>query len=280
MREGQAVADCLDPDRIVIGNSSGKSKEVMEKLYSSFTCPKLFTDIKTAEMIKYASNSYLATSISFINSTAELCEQVGSDVSMVAQGMRLDKRIGKNAFLDAGPGYGGSCFPKDVKGLVDIAHQNNVTMPILEATEEVNIRAKHRIIDKINQLIGSPTGKKIAIWGLAFKAETDDVRDAPVLPVLDYLIKENADIVAFDAVAKENITKLYPQIKFANNPYESAKDADLVVVMTEWDEFKNIDLGKVKSQMKTPKMVDARNIYGIDEMKELGFQYTNVGNKR
>lgn len=300
LREGQAISDCQNPDRIVIGNGSrlrptdakavvgrqgyggqaGDARKIMEKLYSPYKCEKLFTDVKTAEMIKYASNAYLATSISFINSVAKLCEAVGADVSKVAQGMRLDKRIGKNAFLDAGPGYGGSCFPKDVKGLVDIAHQNNVNLPILDATEEVNINAKNAVIEKIKSLIGSPNGKKIAIWGLAFKANTDDIREAPVLPLLDWLTKEKAKITAFDPVAEENIAKEYKFVKFAKTPYEIAKNADIIVIMTEWDEFRSINLKRVKNLMKTPKMVDMRNIYGINEMKELGFEYTNIGNVR
>lgn len=280
LREGQAVADCLKPDRIIIGIQNGldRAKKIIEELYAPFDCPKLFTDVKTAEMIKYASNAYLATSISFINSIAELCEAVGADVSMVAKGMRLDKRIGKNSFLDAGPGYGGSCFPKDVKGLVDIADQNKVTLPILNATEEVNEIAKNNVIDKVKKMVRTVKNKKIAIWGLAFKPNTDDVREAPVLPLLDYLFKKKARIFAFDPVAGENIVKLYPKIKLFKTPYDCARDADLVVVTTQWDEFKSIDLTKVKKLMKTPRMVDARNIYGAKKMEELGFEYINIGN--
>lgn len=278
LREGQAIADCMNPDRIVVGNASKKAQGVMEQLYAPYDCPKLFTDIKTAEMIKYASNSFLATSISFINSLAELCEVVGADVKEVARGMRLDKRIGKHAFLDAGPGYGGSCFPKDVKGLVDIGYQNNVTLSVLEATEDVNRHAKLRVIEKISTLIGSPEGKKIAIWGLAFKAQTDDVRDAPVLPLLDWLTQEKATIVAFDPVAQDNIATLYPSVQFTEDCYDAVHGADCVVVMTEWNEFKSIDLIKVKTLMSKPVMVDARNVFGAQMMEKLGFTYTNIGN--
>jgi len=278
LREGQAIADCMNPDRIVVGNASIQAQKVMEQLYAPYDCPKLFTDIKTAEMIKYASNSFLATSISFINSLAELCEAVGADVKEVARGMRLDKRIGAHAFLDAGPGYGGSCFPKDVKGLIDIGYQYGVSLSVLEATEDVNTHAKLRVIEKIAALVGSPEGKKIAIWGLAFKAQTDDVRDAPVLPVLDWLIQEKAKVVAFDPIAQENIATLYPSIQFTNDCYDAVVGADCVIIMTEWNEFKSIDLNKVKKLMNKPVMVDARNIFGTQTMKKLGFIYTNIGN--
>ena len=280
LREGQAVNDCLKPDRIIIGckNDSDTAKKLLEVLYSPFDCPKLFTDIKTAEMIKYASNAYLATSISFINSIAELCEMVEADVSLVAKGMRLDKRIGQNAFLDAGPGYGGSCLPKDIKGLIDIARRYKVSLPILKAAEDINISAKKLVIKKVKKMIGSVKNKKIALWGLAFKANTDDVRDAPALPLLDYLIKEKADIFAFDPVAGINMQKLYPQINLVKTPYKCAKDAELIVIMTGWGEFKAIDLDKVKKLMKSPKIIDTRNMYGKEKMKEIGFEYINVGN--
>jgi UDPglucose 6-dehydrogenase len=284
LREGQAVSDALNPDRVVIGlnpaNKNNQAKEVMEKLYQPFNCPILFTDVKTAEMIKYASNSFLATSISFINQLALLCEAVGADVKKVAEGMKLDKRIGPNAFLDAGAGYGGSCFPKDVKGIIDIAKQYNVTLPVSIATEETNKIIRHKVIEKINELLPDLNGKNVAIWGLAFKPETDDIREAPALTIIDFLIQEKANIFAFDPVAKEPILKKYPNLKFGNNPYETAKEADLIVLMTQWDEFSALDLNKIKQNMRTPKMVDARNVYGLEKMKDLGFQYQNIGNVR
>lgn len=282
LREGQAVSDALNPDRIVIGNDSADERPhlIMEQVYAPFNCPILFTDIKTAEMIKYASNAYLATSISFINQLADLCEAVGADITKVSAGMKLDKRIGPKAFLEAGAGYGGSCFPKDVKGIIDIAKQKNVDLPVSIATEEVNKKARLKVIAKIKKLLPELNGKHVAVWGLAFKPETDDIREAPALTILDFLIKEGAHINAFDPVARNQISKIYPDLIFSTNPYESAKGADLIVLMTQWDAFEALDLGRIKGEMNEPKMVDARNVYGQDKMKDLGFAYENIGNAR
>jgi len=278
LREGTAVEDFMKPDRIVIGNGGERGQQIMLDLYAPLPGERVLTNIKTAEMIKYASNAYLATSISFINSIANICEKVGADVTEVAQGMRLDKRIGKYAFLDAGVGYGGSCFPKDVKGLIQIAHENNVGFDILESVEATNEAQKQSLLPKIQKLLGENLhGKRIAIWGLAFKTETDDVREAPALTVIKQLQDRDAQIVIFDPVAKNQVKEINSELVFADDLYESVKDADALVITTAWKQFKEADLVKIKSIMKSPNIVDGRNVFKVEEMKEKGFNYISVG---
>jgi UDPglucose 6-dehydrogenase len=278
LREGNAVADFMNPDRIVIGNGSDKARKIMLDVYAPLPGERVLTNIKTAEMIKYASNAYLATSISFINAIAGVCEKVGADVTEVAQGMRLDKRIGRYAFLDAGPGYGGSCFPKDVKGLIQIAHENNVGFDILESVEATNEAQKQSLLPKIIKLVGDDlAGRRIVIWGLAFKAETDDMREAPALVVIKQLQDRDANLVAYDPVASKTAEKVVSNVEFADDLYKSAKNADCLVIMTAWPEFKTVDLSKIKSLMKMPNIVDGRNIFKVKEMKEKGFNYISVG---
>jgi UDPglucose 6-dehydrogenase len=278
LREGSAVSDFMEPDRIVIGNGSEKAKKIMLNLYSPLLGERVMTNIKTAEMIKYASNAYLATSISFINSIANICEKVGADVTEVAQGMRLDKRIGRYAFLDAGVGYGGSCFPKDVKGLIQIAHENNVSFDILESVEATNEAQKQSLLPKIKKLLGEDlNGKKITIWGLAFKAETDDMREAPALTIVKQLQDRDAKLVAYDSVAEAGAKKMISNLEFVENFYEAVKEADCLVITTAWKEFKDADLDKIKSLMKSPNIVDGRNVFKVETMKEKGFNYLSVG---
>ena len=278
LREGSAVDDFMNPDRIVIGNGGEKGQKAMIELYAPLSGERVLTNIKTAEMIKYASNAYLATSISFINSIANICEKVGADVTEVAHGMRLDKRIGKFAFLDAGVGYGGSCFPKDVKGLIQIAHENNVGFDILESVESTNEAQKQSLLSKIQLLLGKNLhGKKIAIWGLAFKAETDDMREAPALTVIKQLQDRDVQLVAFDPVAQESAKNIIPNIEFASNFYEAVEKADCLVITTAWKDFKEADLDKIKSKMNSPNVVDGRNIFNVEEMKKKGFNYISVG---
>lgn len=278
LREGSAVGDFMNPDRIVIGNGSSKAREIMLDLYSPLSGERVLTNIKTAEMIKYASNAYLATSISFINSIANVCEKVGADVTEVAHGMRLDKRIGKYAFLDAGVGYGGSCFPKDVKGLLQIAHENNVPFDILESVESTNEAQKQSLLPKIKKLLGDDlAGKKIALWGLAFKAETDDMREAPSLTVIKQLQDRDVKITAYDPVAENGAKKILSGIEFKQDFYETVKDVDALVITTAWKEFKDADLDKIKLLMKKPNIVDGRNVFSVEEMKEKGFNYISVG---
>jgi len=278
LREGSAVNDFMNPDRIVIGNGEDKAKEIMLELYSPLSGERVLTNVKTAEMIKYASNAFLATSISFINSIANICEKVGADVTEVAQGMRLDKRIGKHAFLDAGPGYGGSCFPKDVKGLIQIANENNISFDILESVEDTNESQKKSLLPKIIKLVGEDIpGKKITIWGLAFKAETDDIREAPALSLIKQLQDRDAKIVIFDPVAREQGEKMDSSLVFADDLYESVRGAECLVIVTGWKQFKEVDLKKIKSLLNNPNMVDGRNLFEVKKMKELGFNYISVG---
>jgi UDPglucose 6-dehydrogenase len=278
LREGTAVWDFMNPDRIVLGLDSKKAGEKMLDLYKDFDCPKLVTDIKTAEMIKYASNAYLATSISFINSIANICEQIGADVTEVAEGMRLDKRIGRYSFLNAGVGYGGSCFPKDVKGLIQIAHENNVRFSILEAVESTNEAQKQSVVSKIQRLLGEDLNKKkIALLGLAFKAHTDDMRDAPSLTIIKQLQDRGAEVSAYDPVAEKQAKEVTTDVKFYGDIYKMVKDKDVIVIPTEWPEFKELDWVKIKSLMKKANVIDGRNVLDKNEMLKLGFDYISVG---
>lgn len=277
LREGQAVNDCFHPDRIVIGDGHPKSHAVMEALYAPFDAPILFTDVQTAEMIKYASNSFLATSISFINNLAALCEKVGADVEQVSEGMRLDRRIGRQAFLSAGPGYGGSCFPKDVKGIISIAHEHGVDLKILRMVEEVNNEHRLALVPKLSQIVGGLSGKRIAVWGLAFKAQTDDLRDAASVTVIPMLRDAGADVHAFDPVAQERAQKLFPYVTFHSNPYEALTDADALVVLTEWKEFISLDRATMHKLMRQPIIFDTRNLYNPHQMHAAGFQYLSIG---
>ena len=238
--------------------------------------PLIFVDPKSAEMIKYASNSMLATRISFMNEVARLCEKVGADIKKVAAGMGFDHRIGPY-FLQAGIGYGGSCFPKDVRAFMEMAKENDVDFKILNAVEEINEEQKKSLLPKIKKLVPDLKGKKIALWGLAFKPKTDDMREAPALVLIEQLQKEGAKISAFDPVAKENAKKLVKGVEFIDDEYEVLKDAHCLVLVTEWDEFRNFSYEKVKELMKEPNIVDGRNIYEPEDMKEAGFNYISVG---
>jgi len=278
LREGQAVSDFMNPDRIVIGNGEGKARDIILELYSPLPGERVLTNVKTAEMIKYASNSLLATEISFINSIANICEKVGADVVEVAKGMRLDKRIGKYAFLDAGVGYGGSCFPKDVKALVQIARDNGISFDILESTERTNEEQKASLLPKIKKLLGDNiSGKQITVWGLAFKAETDDVREAPALTVIQQLQENGAKIRVFDPVAKESAQKILKDVEFLDDLYASVDGSECLVVVTEWKQFKEADLSRIKKLMNQPNMVDGRNLFEVGKMREIGFNYMSVG---
>jgi len=280
LREGTAVYDFMNPDRIVVGTVSPKAEKILVELYKNFETENLiFTDVKTAEMIKYASNAFLATEISFINSIANLCERLGADVEKVAAGMMLDKRIGTKAFLHAGVGYGGSCFPKDVKGLIQIAQENGVRFGILEEVEETNSAQKQSLLTKIQQLLGQDLhDKNITIWGLAFKPHTDDVREAPALVVIRQLIDRGANVKVFDPIAQEAGKKvLGDTVKYESGLTGSVEKSDCLVIVTEWPEFKTVDLKKIKSAMKSPNVVDGRNVFDVKEMKKEGFEYISVG---
>lgn len=277
LREGSAVSDFMNPDRIVVGNASEKAKKILAKLYKPLKSPILYTDIKTAEMVKYASNSMLATQISFINSIANICERVGANIEEVAEGMKLDKRIGKYAFLSAGIGYGGSCFPKDVKALVQIARKYDYKFEILEKVESVNYYQRQLMIDKILKALKNPHGKTVAIWGLAFKPKTDDLREAPSVEIIQALQEQGIKIKVYDPVAQDVAKKIFKNIGYTNSPYDTVKNADLLAIITEWDEFKEVDFNKLKKILKNPIIVDGRNIYDQKEMEKLGFKYISIG---
>lgn len=280
LREGQAISDTRHPDRIVIGVDSEKARETLTRLHDSIETEKLVTNIPTAEMIKYASNAFLATKISFANAIAMLSENVGADGKKVLEGIGFDRRIG-NSFLNPGAGYGGSCFPKDVKALIHIAKDNGYDFTLLKEVEAINKAASESIVRKVKKQLGEDlSGKTVAVLGLAFKPDTDDMRDAPSLIVIPKLSEAGAHIKAFDPVAQGNAERLLKDIKnvtFAENPFDALTEADVLVLMTEWDEFREIDLIKVKELMRHPNVVDGRNIYEPQEMRSLGFTYVGVG---
>jgi UDPglucose 6-dehydrogenase len=281
LREGYAVDDFLKPDRVVIGTSSDRAKNIMEKLYKPFVRqgnPIFFMDEKSAELTKYAANSFLATKISFMNEIANLCELLGADVDKVRIGIGSDTRIGKR-FLFPGIGYGGSCFPKDVKALIKSASSVGYDFKILDAVEEVNAVQKTIIIPKVNNYFkGDLKGKKIAIWGLAFKPNTDDIREAPAMYIMDELLAKGAQIHAFDPEAMENIRKIYgDKISYGADNYEVLKDADALIIATEWQVFRNPDFNKMTQLLKNKVIFDGRNLFEVDAVKEQGFEYFSIG---
>jgi len=281
MREGEAIKDFTNPDRIVIGVQSEKAKRIMASIYSGISRtnkPIMFTDIRSAELIKYASNAMLAVRISFMNEMAQLCEKVGGNIKAIAQGMGLDSRIGPR-FLQAGIGYGGSCFPKDVKSLAQIMKLNGIEPRILTAVDEVNEQQKCSLIHKIKKLLPNLRGKNIAIWGLAFKPKTDDMREAPSITIIRQLQESGVKIKAFDPEAQQNARKIFKNITYCNDPYSVLKGCDALVIVTEWNEFRDLELKKVKQLLKHPNIIDGRNIYEPHEMKKLGFNYMCVGRK-
>lgn len=281
LREGFAVDDFMKPDRVVIGTSSEKAKKVMNELYAPFLRqgnPIYFMDERSSELTKYAANAFLATKITFMNEIANLCERVGANVDMVRIGIGSDARIGKR-FLFAGIGYGGSCFPKDVQALQKIAEQSDYDFKILDAVTGVNEWQKTSIIPKMKKYFGgNMKGKKIALWGLAFKPDTDDIREAPSLYIIDELIKEGCTISAFDPEAMKNVKGVVgDKIEYGNDHYEILKDADALVIATEWSLFRTPEFDKLKSMMKAPVIFDGRNLYDLSQMQELGFYYNSVG---
>lgn len=278
LKEGDAVADFMNPDRIVIGFEDKKAEEIMISIYENLGGERVLTTVKNAELIKYASNAYLATSISFINNIANICEKVGADVTEVSRGMRMDKRIGPYAFLTAGVGYGGSCFPKDVKGLIQTANEYGVGFEILDSVESTNEAQKKSLLAKIQKILGEDlNGKKNALWGLAFKPETDDVRESPALTIIKQLEDRDVKLVAYDPIAGDNAKKILPNLNIVSDMYECLKDAECLVITTAWKQFKEADLEKVKSYLKSPNIVDGRNLFDQKKMKDLGFNYVSVG---
>ncbi len=281
LKEGAAIKDFMSPDRVVIGIESDCAKKVMERLYRPFLLNNfrvIFMDIASAEMTKYAANSMLATRISFMNDIANLCELVGADVNMVRKGIGTDARIG-NKFLYAGCGYGGSCFPKDVKALIHTGKENGYSMKIIEAVEEVNEAQKSIVYYKLKKALGGNLkGKRIAMWGLSFKPETDDMREAPSLVVIEKLLATGAEIIAFDPVAMDEAKRrLGDRISYANDMYDAVIDADAIALMTEWKQFRVPSWSIIKKAMKGNIIVDGRNIYDYSELKDEGFIYHCIG---
>jgi UDPglucose 6-dehydrogenase len=281
LREGFAVDDFMKPDRVVIGTNSARARKVMEELYKPFTRqgnPIIFMDERSAELTKYAANAFLATKISFMNEIANFCEKVGADVDMVRMGMGTDTRIGKR-FLFPGIGYGGSCFPKDVQALFHSGMESHYEFKILKSVMKVNERQKTIMLGPIlDHFNGSLTNVTVALWGLAFKPDTDDIREAPALYMIEHLLEAGARIVAFDPEAMENVKrqKGYP-ITYAHDQYEALKDADCLLICTEWSAFRNPDFEKISKLLKSKTIFDGRNLYDLDKMTELGYYYKSIG---
>jgi len=282
LREGYAVDDFLKPDRVVIGTSSKRAEKIMGELYKPYVRqgnPIIFMDEKSAELTKYAANSFLATKITFMNEIANFCELVGADVDQVRIGIGSDSRIGKR-FLFPGLGYGGSCFPKDVQALIKSGKEENFDFNILNSVVEINDRQKLIILPKMKGELGSFKDKKIAMWGLAFKPDTDDIREAPALNLIDHLINEGAEVTAFDPEAMDNVKKLIgDKINYAENQYDVLKDADCLLIVTEWSVFRTPDFGIMKEMLKNNIIFDGRNLYDPTAMEEAGFRYYSIGRK-
>ena len=280
LKEGAAIDDFMKPDRVVIGVDSDHARSVMAELYAPFVRtgkPIIFMDIPSAEMTKYAANAMLATRISFMNEIANLCERMGADVDQVRKGIGSDVRIGP-AFLFPGPGYGGSCFPKDVKALVRSAAECNVPLRVLAAVEEANDAQKHLLFAKVTRMLGSVKGKQIAVWGLAFKPNTDDMREAPSLVLIDELLGAGATVVAHDPVAiHETQRRIGNRVRFAETNYAALDGSDALVVVTDWNEYRHPDFSRMLAALKGPVVVDGRNLYDARKMRALGFRYESIG---
>ena len=277
LREGQAVHDFLHPDRVVLGSDDRWAAELVRELYEPLGAPIVVTDIRTAEMIKYASNAILATYISFINEIAFICENLGADVKEVVQGMGYDKRINAQ-FLNAGIGFGGSCFPKDVKALVKMAEDAHARPQLLQSVLDINDDARKSFVSKVVKMLGgSVKGKSIGVLGLSFKPDTDDLREAPSIDIINALLAMGAKVRAYDPIAVEVARACLKGVDFCANAYETAKDADALLLITDWNEFKQLDMEEIFKLMKQPVLVDGRNIYDPRAMRELGFTYSGVG---
>jgi len=276
LREGSAVGDFLEPDRVVVGVESEKAKQIMLDVYAPINGPVLVTDIKSAELIKHASNAFLSTKISFINAISIICELSGASVEKVAEGMGLDKRIGPS-FLQAGVGYGGFCFPKDIMAFIRIAYELGYDYRLLKEVERINEEQKDRFVKKIEGLLWNLREKQIGVLGLAFKPNTDDMRFAPSIDIIAKLTAAGAKVKAYDPHSMDNAKKIITNIEYCNDPYEVVKDCDALAIITEWEEFKKLDLTKIKSLLKLPIVVDGRNIYDPKTMEQMGFIYRSIG---
>ncbi len=279
LREGAAIEDFMRPDRVVIGSNEERAIEVMKELYRPLyliETPIVITSLEAAELIKYAANAFLATKITFINEIANLCDAIGCDVHDVARGMGMDNRIGRK-FLHPGPGYGGSCFPKDTRALTTVADQFGVETRIVDAVIDANERQREAMIPKVEKLVGDLAGKQIGVLGLSFKPETDDMRESPAIEIIHGMIKRGAKVKAFDPVAMDESKHFINGIEYGTDEYDAISGADVLVIITEWNQFRALDMEKVKELLNAPKIVDLRNIYEPSDMRELGFEYIGVG---
>ncbi len=279
LREGSAIEDFMRPNRVVIGASSDQAIAIMQNLYRPLyliETPFIITDVETAEMVKYASNAFLATKISFINEIANLCEEVGVDVHAVAKGMGLDSRIGPK-FLHPGPGFGGSCFPKDSMALIQMGAAHGVSLEILGAVMRVNHAQRARMLAKIERLVGGLQGKTIGMLGLAFKPNTDDIREAPALDMIHGLLARGARVKAFDPAAMDQVARILPEVELCKDAYAAAEGADALVLVTEWNQFRNLDMERIREALRSPVLLDCRNVYDPAPMAEMGFVYEGVG---
>jgi len=278
LREGSAISDFMHPDRIVIGVESKKAQEILAELYRPLKAPIVVTDINSAELIKHASNSFLATKISFINAVSQICERLGADVSKVAEGMGLDKRIGRQ-FLDAGIGYGGSCFPKDVDAFIHLSEKSGYNFALLKEVRRINEEQKEFFVKLIEKKLWILKGKTIGVLGLAFKPGTDDMRNAASIDIIMRLQQEGAKVKAFDPQAMEKAKEILREVKFCKDAYEAAKGSDCLLIISEWDEFKELDFKRIKKLISQPIIFDGRNIYNRQSMEKLGFQYFSIGRR-
>ncbi|MFC1674373.1 UDP-glucose dehydrogenase family protein [Candidatus Omnitrophota bacterium] len=278
LREGQAISDFMHPDRIVIGVESKKARDILVSLYKPLKAPIVVTDIKSAELIKHASNSFLAAKISFINALSRICDKVGADIVEVAEGMGLDRRISRS-FLSAGIGYGGSCFPKDVDAFIKICEKLGYEFELLSAVKHVNQLQKSFFLEKVRDTLWIVKDKRIGVLGLSFKPNTDDIRNAPSIEIIKELEADGAKLKAYDPQAMKRAKQILPDVKFCQNPYEACRGCDCLLVLTEWDEFKELDFSRVKRLMKRPIIIDGRNIYEPASIKKKGFKYIGMARK-
>jgi UDPglucose 6-dehydrogenase len=279
LREGSAIEDFLHPDRVVIGTREPRAIAVMKEIYAPLEqagVPFVISNVESAEMIKYASNGFLATKISFINEVAEICEAVGADVQVVARGMGLDDRIGPR-FLNPGPGFGGSCFPKDTRAVAQIATDNGLRFEIIEAVLSANERVQRRMVGKVENAVGDLAGKTIGVLGLSFKADTDDMRESPVIPLVEGLVARGAKVRAHDPAATEQARAMLPPIEYCDDPYAAARGAHALVIATEWNQFRGLELGELRGLLQQPLLIDLRNLYDPARVAAAGLRYVSVG---
>ncbi len=276
LREGSAIKDFMEPDRIVVGVENDRARKIFEEIYAPLKVPLIFTDVKSAELIKHASNSFLALKISYINAISQICERVGADVEKVSEGMGYDRRIGRD-FLKAGIGWGGSCFPKDVSAFIKLAEDVGYPFNLLKEVREINREQRMLVIRKAKNLLWNLKGKEIAVLGLAFKPETDDVREAPSIDIIKMLLKEGAVVRCYDPQANGNMQKIFPDISYCEDSYRAAENSYLLIFLTQWEEFKNLDFKRIKKLMKIPHIIDGRNFLNGKKLKDMGFIYRCIG---